>query len=307
MSKNSRSRAGKNTLELIALDLLPIKQAHPEHAAIVDEFGAIANPPYLWGVWSRATIIRRHSLWSPKQQSESGLWAFAGETPEQADLRMIEDSLRLELLRDAPFRSSNFDEDFLRRVYELQPSYYLATYPDGHGKGTKELRIDHRITLARVPARYHVRELRSFGVLAASGTKELTFAARLTETEAASLRRRKWVQSVCTVTSPVAPAADNYDSVLAARNKLSALLQETYGDEGRLTVKDKPKMARLNVFLRRNGLQVMVTLTDAENRAAPKMIAGKTYKEFISRIPAEVDGFPVRIAQWTLDKTAVVL
>jgi hypothetical protein len=123
--------------EFIAFDLIPVRAAHPEHAAVIDRFCQRANPPYTWGVMSTASLLKRHySDTTVEEQFESNLWAFIGETAEQRDQRVIE-RFRREMVDYA----STFGavEDLLQILRDLKSAYYLITYAET-GPATKILK-----------------------------------------------------------------------------------------------------------------------------------------------------------------------
>ena len=115
--------------EYIAFDLGPVREAHPEHASIIDSFSARANPPLTWGLLSTAALLKSdYAGTTVEEQLQSNLWSFIGETCEERDEREIED-FRLEMIGAA--LAAGASKELRQILFDLKPAYYLITYTKG--------------------------------------------------------------------------------------------------------------------------------------------------------------------------------
>ena len=96
----------------------------------------------------------------------------------------------------------------------------------------------------------------------------------------------------------------DFDALVAGRDKLNAHLHLVYGEQAHIATVDNAKYERFGVFLRRDGLTVMVTLTDKEAERRHGLVHEMSYSHFVSLVPTEIDGITVQVGQWHLDKTA---
>jgi hypothetical protein len=104
------------------------------------------------------------------------------------------------------------------------------------------------------------------------------------------------------------PPSCSFEQLIAGRDTLQTSLEATYADTATIATKSNPKQPRFSVCLRKNGLTVMVLLTDAEdNRYAGRdkqHVAGVAYADYIAQIAPVWENCPVTISQWTLDRSA---
>ena len=99
-----------------------------------------------------------------------------------------------------------------------------------------------------------------------------------------------------------------FEQLIAGRDSLQTELESAYADTATIATNSNPRQPRFSVCLRKNGLTVMVLLTDAEdNRHAGRdkqIVNSIAYTDYISKIPAVWGNCPVTVSQWTLDKSA---
>ena len=100
------------------------------------------------------------------------------------------------------------------------------------------------------------------------------------------------------------PAKASFDQLIAARNSLQSQLNATYSETATIATRTNPKQPRFSVRLRKNGLIVMVLLTDAEDNRGKGTVAGEPFVQYISQIPALWEGCQVEVKQGTLDRSA---
>ncbi|MBU6455330.1 MAG: hypothetical protein KGS72_26400 [Cyanobacteria bacterium REEB67] len=99
-------------------------------------------------------------------------------------------------------------------------------------------------------------------------------------------------------------AKASFEQLIAARNSLQGRLNATYAETATIATRTNPKQPRFSVRLRKNGLIVMVLLTDAEDNRGKGAVAGEPFAQYVSQIPAVWESCEVKVDQWTLDRSA---
>jgi hypothetical protein len=290
--------------EIIGFDLSAIKSAHPEHAELIDKLCEGSNPAFIWGIVSGRHIIRDRQFRTRVQQVKHGLLLSADETCNERDLRMIEE-MRSELLRIAPQYTDLVRDGFLQLVYEMQPAYFLVDY----GKGRPADKVSastYIVGTNQLPTPHQLRVLRRLGAESGAGQCANFVQMRLTAAEARWLHDRPWIRVVWEAKSPTHPQVEPkipFAQLVIARDVVLRTLKELYGDAMQFDTKKRKGVERAGVYLKRNGLTVMITLRHEEAPGRDQEhIDGKPFKEFTAPIPRKVNDVPVEVSYWTLDR-----